>query len=223
MTSFEENLVVEVIGLIVGLFVTYLIIDQIIKKRREDLWEPAKKRLLATVKRNCEGAIVGWASHTIPPLIEPGTLTKTLSNAVIEQATAALERELDEFQEAGTNSIFSLRPTSYWKNQVRALSQLRESISLAIDRALIASGSDAELVQRLIDLEASYIPISGLQTQLQRLDDLAKNDAGLPQDVEKHAEDQLRIGAAVVSQFLHNAVQLRRSLHDVPGLIVEAK
>jgi hypothetical protein len=214
-----NNLIAGAITLTLGVVITYFIIERLLKRQERRSWEPARIRLLSTLKRQCEGAIIGWARNTNPPRLELTERGIIISKEILEGLGEALRSELDALAGLGEHDLYPRRPQDYWRAQVHALSTMKESLRLAVDRAQLTLRDDPDLVQAVADLELAYMAVPGLDEHLRALDSQV-SAAGLVGEIRtEQFAAQLRLGAHVVVQCLRRFHNLWMKLEEIPGAL----
>ena len=220
MSGFQENLLVEAIGLVVGLAVTYLIVDWVIKQREKKAWEPARRRLLSNLKRQCEGALIAWGQNTTPKKLDTVDGGVQLSNDVFKKLATELQAEIDELEAIPHKEVYDQRPEDYWRAQVHGLATIKESLRLAIDRAQLTLRQDPELVEAISKLETAYMPVPGLNDHLRALEQQRSTASGWASSViQESTEKQLRLGSFMLTRTFSRFLELWRMLEDVPGMM----
>ena len=215
MSGFESNLVAEAIGLVVGLIITYFIVEKLLRRQEERTWKPARRRLLSAVKKQCEGAFIGWARKTVPPRLEAKDFT-TLSADQFADIVAQLDVEILELKSVEAAELFDQRPHQYWRGQIRSLATLKDSLHLVVDRAQLTLRDEPDLVEPIADMETAFMQITGFDDQLRLLESLDEGD-GMDRLTSQVIDRLLPMGALYVVNAFEAFLRVWRRLPDVAG------
>jgi len=153
MTDVLNNLIAEAIGLAVGLFFTYVIVDTLLRRRDRSRWRSAHEALLSKLKRTSEMALLLWSYIARPSLI-PSSMV--LDSATFSSIAKELDGDLQELKRKGPLVVVE-RPGDYWIQAAKSLTSLNEQLQRAADRAEFALKDRPDLVQLLSDLEDGHV------------------------------------------------------------------
>ncbi len=129
MNGFLGNLAAEAIGLVVGLFVTYLIVKKLLRWQEERTWRPAKKRLLRRLRSAIQLTVAAWVNVAKPAAVPRGYELKNLSPEEEERILSAAAEEMEALKNRESEEVFKLREPAYWRKVVYALSRMRSPLT----------------------------------------------------------------------------------------------
>jgi hypothetical protein len=159
VSGFEENLLVEAIGLVVGLLATYFIVEWLLRLQDRRQWQPVHDWLRREVKSTCEIAMLVWAWNAKPDVTAD---VGVLSGANFRPVIDALRHELEEL-ETSLPVPNAERPDAYWLGVARGLGSSDEALGRAVMRAGLGFRDNPHLATDLLELESVHRGIAAFR------------------------------------------------------------
>lgn len=143
---------IEIVMLLVGLAITYGIVDQLLKRAEGRRWESTRSWVIQNVHRKNQIAILIWVAVADRSLIKSYS---PMSDQNFDPIVSALRNELEQLGEDAFVSN-SVRTDEYWLNVARGLGSSADFAANILDRADLALRDDPELLAVLLKLDEAH-------------------------------------------------------------------